>query len=318
MNKILVIILAIAASSYGVTICGQYDDYQCGNYSHETCIWSPTGGWEQCVTTPCDTNNSWSLTYTFEGGPSNWQVQTYPNVCFQDGINSRTLPIGWPFKVRDLKPTYASLTVDQMPTQGRWNCSFDIWTAKTAYAGDRDRQLELMILINYSSDLSPTVNDPSATIEGHTWRIKTMNMSTWKYISFLATPRFNSFEGMNLTEFMKYAMDHGQANPDHYVSLFQHGFEIFWGSGTASVAKYKIWQTGTSVNPGYASLASLSNPGSKTRAYTIVNGVLSTPQRTSLSTGGCRYLYDITGRNLPLRPFVNMQDGIYLAVPPER
>jgi hypothetical protein len=317
VNRAWAIVLATATAGFAITMCGQFENYVCGNYSFETCVWGATGNWDQCVTTDCDTNNSWSFTYGFPGGWNDWQVQTYPNICYQDGMMGRTLPASWPFRVSDLKPTYATLRVDQMPTQGRWNCSFDIWTARTPLAGDRDRQLEIMIHINYTDDLAAS-SGGQATIEGHTWRIVTMRMSTWDYIAFLAAPRFDSFEGMNLTEFVRYSMEHDMADPNHYVSLFQAGFEVFWGYGSAAVGRYKIWQEDTSVKPDRLQVMAVNNAGSATKVYTVLDGTTSVPWRASgLTVNGRNVVFDMTGRILPAQSSTGVTNGVYIFPVPE-
>lgn len=312
MTKTLLIPLVFAASGVGETVlCGAWDTYECPvrpGYSFETCVWGPAGAWTQCIEPGCDTNNSWMLSYSFGGTGDG--VQAYPNICYQAPGNGRTSPAGFPFKVSDLRPTYAKWVVDMMPTDGRWNCSFDIWTAPNPYDGDRNRQLELMILINYNDVANNTA--PRATIEGHTWAVYRQYFG-WKYLAFLAEPKFNAFARMNLTEFVKYAMEHGDANANDYVSLVQAGFEISKGIGNAHVKEYRLWQETSSIQQAYSGLPASSSDHSKPGIYMIVDksSPASYSQTGLFSRDLCR-IYDLKGKSQIRNPAESLPDGAFI------
>jgi hypothetical protein len=209
-------VLLTVTGVFAFRICGRYDSYVCGDYQFENCVWNPISDWSQCVSGDCDGSNGLLVDYNIGGVRQD--VQSYPNVCY--GPN-RTPPTGFPYRVDQRRPTYASAVIDLMPTDGVWNCSFDIWIARSAYAGDGDRQVEIMIWVSYSDNFVPNPTVPRVTIAGHEWVVVQMQMHTWTYLAFRAVPRFTSFEALNLSDFVKYAEENGIANPNHYVSLVQ-------------------------------------------------------------------------------------------------
>jgi hypothetical protein len=306
-NSTLVLLACFSALS-GEQICGQFDIFTCGAYQFETCVWNPQGSWTQCLTADCDTNNGFSISYDFLN--AGWNVQSYP-MCYPGSIDRGT-PAGMAYQCGTRRPTYSTYIIDTMPTNGAWNCAYDVWTTPTPNYKGATPDLEIMIWLNRSLVNNSGTSYANISVGGHSWHPTGVNRGSWKYVSFVAQPALMRVDSLNIDDFVSWCLTNGYAKAASYVTGVFAGFEITYGTGTARVSAYKVWWPSTSARPKTPHRAAgIEKTGLRSifiedKTFLSVSGALSTGSNDISTT------FDIRGRAAAKQ---KTGDGVYLYFP---
>ncbi len=128
---------------------------------------------------------------------------------------------------------------------GRWNNSLDLWLMQDSnfYLPGK---VEIMIWLGYGGNyVNPSgVKVFTTSISGAMWEVwkgtESGNGQTWDYYAFRRVGNVTTCN-INLRWFMNTLVDSGWLNSSYYLTQIHAGMEIFEGSGSVWVNKYRVY-----------------------------------------------------------------------------
>jgi Glycosyl hydrolase family 12 len=164
---------------------------------------------------------------------SSTQVMGYPNIWCGCSLFGDTVTPGsfLPLPLADVPEIYSTWETDQRAVRGStWNTAYDLWVS-SAWPGD-NRTAEIMVMLSYP----PRPPGASlAQVGGEEFYARQSTMTrpeglSWSFVQFWYPVQRASVKDLNLTTFVRYAIDHGWASPTDLLIQVAAGFEL-WAKG---------------------------------------------------------------------------------------
>jgi hypothetical protein len=197
----------------------------------------------QCVyTCPHGDRLAWTWDYPPEAPDA---VKAYPEVVF--GKKPFTPgPSTTPLLPRPLSPV-PSLRVEfdcRTEALGRFNAAFEIWLTNSPAAGEASITHEVMFWVGHGGGPRPAGSFARTVTlaDGRTSDLWTGPMRSWKYLAFVFREPVS--DGViDFGPYLAHLLDHGDIPPDAYVADLEFGNEVWYGSGSTVLERYRVTVT---------------------------------------------------------------------------
>lgn len=161
------------------------------------------------------------------------KVMGYPNIWCGCSLFGEIITPGsfLPLPVSGIPEIRSSWETDQGAVPGStWNTAYDLWVS-SGWPGD-NRTAEIMVML---TSPSPPRGASRVRIGGQKFYVRQSTMArpeglSWSFVQFwYASPRA-AVRDLNLTAFVRYAVDRGWARPNDLLIQVAAGFEL-WVKG---------------------------------------------------------------------------------------
>ncbi len=234
--------------------CRIWSTYFDGPYKYENNQWGSdksAGGFEQCLLTrqvAGRTEHGW--TWYWPGfDPS---VFAYPQIMFGWKPWSGGTPTDprFPMRVKDVQHVVLQYAVETTAS-GSYNLAPEIWLIdKGEWSSSPNPGLittEVMFWMDYQGKAQPAgsiVDRPTlGGVQYELWKMDNIgdkgDGTGWTILTF-KSPKVQPTGTIEIHTLLKYLVDAGQANPDHYVASIEFGNEIMGGSGVTWVKDFEV------------------------------------------------------------------------------
>jgi Glycosyl hydrolase family 12 len=174
------------------------------------------------------------------------QVMGYPNIWYGCSLFGNTVTPGsfLPLPLSAIPEIYSSWETDQRAVRGStWNTAYDLWVS-SAWPGD-NRTGEIMVMLN-----SPPMPRGATLVQvgGDEFYARHSTMTgpggpSWSFVQFWYPGQRASVRDLNLTTFVRYAIDRGWVSPTDLLIQIAAGFEL-WVKGEGLATRSVSIRTG--------------------------------------------------------------------------
>jgi hypothetical protein len=178
-----------------------------------------------------------------------------------------------PFPIQEGNIASATTSVSLTQPSGYNNdAAYDIWFNQSSTTSGQPNGTELMIWLNHDGSVQPFgAKVATATINGAQYEPWTGNQSSWKIVSYVASPPVTAVANMNLLPFFADAVSRGSLQTSWWLIDVEYGFEIWTGGQGLAMSGFSV-----------SAAAKTSSSGSCTNVPSAPSGVRGTVASSSV------------------------------------
>ena len=147
-----------------------------------------------------------------------------------------------PFPIQESNLASATSSVNFTQPSGYNNdAAYDIWFNQTSTTSGQPKGAEVMIWLNHQGVIQPFGSRAAtAAIDGAQYEVWTGKQSSWKVVSYVASPPVTSVTNLNLLPFFEDAVSRGSLDPSWWLIDVEFGFEIWTGGKGLAMSDFSV------------------------------------------------------------------------------